>query len=431
MSARRRPRTQLRRVALLSVHTSPLAQPGTGDAGGMNVYIVNTARELARRGIEVDIFTRATASAQPPRTTPMPGVTVNHVPAGPYEGLNKNDLPEQLCSFTAGVLRAEARRPQRHWDLIHSHYWLSGQVGWSASQRWRVPLVHTFHTLAKVKNATLSEDDKPEPPARVTGEQQIADVATRLHANTTAEARELIDHYGAEADRIDIVPPGVDLDTYWPSGDPARAVARRDLGLGERDIAVAFVGRMQPAKGPDMVLRALADLADHDPELAERVVPMFVGGPSNADPHWLPKLAAQLGLANQARFLAPRQGQALADLYGAADIVAVPSHNESFGLVALEAQACGTPVVATKVGGLATAVDDGRSGLLVEGHDPSDWAAAIGALAGNSALRHRLSHGAVEHASRFSWGATADLLVDSYDEVLDEQRCRGLFAGVG
>ncbi|WP_025272712.1 D-inositol-3-phosphate glycosyltransferase [Haloglycomyces albus] len=421
MSPRRRHNTQLRRVALLSVHTSPLAQPGTGDAGGMNVYVLNTAKELSKRGVEVDIFTRATASTQPLSHRPMPGVTVYHVPAGPYEGLNKNDLPSQLCAFTAGVLRTEAHRPEHHWDLIHSHYWLSGQVGWVASERWGVPLVHTFHTLAKVKNASLSEDETPEPQARIIGEQQITDIATRLHANTCSEARELHSHYGADLQRIDIVPPGVNLDTYQPRTHDRIAATRRALGLDDHHIAIAFVGRIQPAKGPDTILKGIADLSRRRPELAGRLVPIFIGGPSNSDPYWLPKLAAELGLSDSAMFLDPRHGSALADLYGAVDMVAVPSHNESFGLVALEAQAGGTPVLATRTGGLTTAVADEYSGLLVDGHHPRRWANAIEALADNPSWRHRLGRGAREHSRGFSWSATAGKLIDSYGEMLRER----------
>ena len=212
----------LRRVALISMHTSPIAQPGTGDAGGMNVYVAETAQRLAARGIEVEIFTRATTSAQEPVFHPSPGVRVWHVPAGPFEGLSKADLPGQLCAFAAGVMREGARSPEGWFDVIHSHYWLSGQVGWLVSDRWRVPLVHTMHTMAKVKNAYLSADDLAEPPGRLIGEEQVVGAADVLVANTEQERQELISLYAADPARVRVVSPGVDLDLFSP-GDRAAA----------------------------------------------------------------------------------------------------------------------------------------------------------------------------------------------------------------
>nr|WP_232014124.1 D-inositol-3-phosphate glycosyltransferase [Glycomyces terrestris] len=401
----------VRRVAMVSVHTSPLAQPGTGDAGGMNVYVLNTARELARAGVEVEIFTRATSSEEPPTVEAAPGVLVHHLPAGPFEGLSKNDLPTQLCAFTGGLLRAEAHNRPGHYDLIHAHYWLSGQAAWVASERWNVPLVQTFHTLAKVKNAQLAEGDSPEPIGRVVGEEQITTEADLLIANTAAEAAELQHYYAADARRVEVVHPGVDLGVFRP-GD--RYAARQALGLPQDALVVAFVGRIQPAKAPDVLLRGLARLRETDPALAERIVPVFVGGPSNTDLYWLPKLAGELGLGDRVQWRSPRSGEALAQVYRAADAVAVPSYNESFGLVALEAQAAGTPVLAAKVGGLTTAVADGASGLLVDSHRAGDWADAIGRLMRDGALRERLAAGARSHAALFSWQATAEGLGAAY-----------------
>jgi len=212
----------IRRVAMLSVHTSPLEQPGTGDAGGLNVYVVEVAKRLAARNIEVEVFTRATTGGLPPEVELVPGVQVRHVTAGPYEGLGKEDLPGQLCAFAAGVMRAEAARPEGWYDLVHSHYWLSGQVGWLAADRWRVPLVHTMHTMARVKNTHLAKGDTPEPTGREIGEAQVVEAADRLVANTDGEARELIDLYDADPARVRVVPPGVDLGTFTP-GDTAAA----------------------------------------------------------------------------------------------------------------------------------------------------------------------------------------------------------------
>ncbi|HVL84995.1 MAG TPA: D-inositol-3-phosphate glycosyltransferase [Pseudonocardia sp.] len=408
--APRRPR----RVCVLSVHTSPLEQPGTGDAGGMNVYIVQTARRMAERGVEVEIFTRATSSEHAPVVELAPGVLVRHVAAGPYEGLGKNDLPAQLCAFTAGVLRAEAHHEPGHYDVIHSHYWLSGQVGWLARDRWGVPLVHSAHTLARVKNAALADGDAPEPVVRVIGEDQVVAEADRLVANTAAETRQLVELYRADPRRTVAIPPGVDLVRFAP-GD--RAAARRALGLPADAVVLAFVGRIQPLKAPDVLLRAAAALLRSHPGLRARLVVLVVGGPSGtglAEPTALQGLASALGLTDVVRFLPPQAGAALAGVYRAADTVAVPSHNESFGLVALEAQACGTPVVAARVGGLPVAVADGESGVLVPGHDPADWARALAGLVLDPARGERLARGAVAHAARFSWDATTDALLDTY-----------------
>lgn len=407
-----------RRVAVVSLHTSPLAQPGSGDAGGMNVYIVQTAKRMAQRDVQVEIFTRATSSELPPVAELAPGVLVHHVVAGPFGGLGKEDLASQLCAFTAGVLRDEARHEPGWYDVVHSHYWLSGQVGWLVRDRWGVPLVHTAHTLAKVKNAALAEGDRPEPLSRLVGEEQVARVADRLVASTESEATDLVSAYGADPDDVRTVAPGVDLATFTPCRD--REEVRAQLGLAPDDVVLTFVGRIQPLKAPDVLLRAAAVLLARRPELRDRLRVLVVGGPSGsglAEPRALAALARELGLGSTVRFLTPRGGADLADVYRAADVVAVPSHSESFGLVALEAQACGTPVVAARVGGLPTAVADGRSGVLVDGHDPGDWADALDRVAVDRAERQRLAAGAVEHAAVFSWDRTADALLAVYAEA--------------
>ncbi|GGS07958.1 D-inositol-3-phosphate glycosyltransferase [Micromonospora fulviviridis] len=419
-----------RRIATLSVHTSPLHQPGTGDAGGMNVYILEVARRLAEADVEVEIFTRATSGDLPPVVETAPGVSVRHVTAGPLEGLTKEELPGQLCAFTAGVLRAEAARPPGHYDLIHSHYWLSGQVGWLAKERWGVPLVHTAHTLAKVKNAQLAAGDRPEPKARVIGEEQVVAESDRLVANTRVEARDLIDRYAAEPARVAVVEPGVDLDRFRPApGDRDAAVlaARRRLGLPTSGYVVAFVGRIQPLKAPDVLIRAVAALREREPALADEVTVVICGGPSGSGldrPTALIELAGSLGVADRVRFLPPQTGDDLPALYRAADLVAVPSYNESFGLVALEAQACGTPVLAAAVGGLVTAVRDGISGVLIDGHDPVDWARALAHLLPERLRRAALGRGAERHARAFSWHRTASGLLAVYGEAIADHRAR-------
>jgi D-inositol-3-phosphate glycosyltransferase len=402
-----------KRVAMLSVHTSPLDVPGCGDAGGMTVYIVETARRLAQRGTAVEIFTRTTSSDQPPTVELEPGVTVRNVTAGPFEGLAKDDLPAQLCAFTAGVLRTEAYHDPGWYDVIHSHYWLSAQVGWLLRDRWGVPLVHSAHTLAKVKNQSLAEGDVPEPRARVIGEEQVVAEADRLIASTDQEAGQLIDLYGADPDRVCTVAPGVDLETFTPG---SRSAARTRLGLPMDAPTLLFVGRIQPLKAPDILLRAAHRLRVDLPDL--QVV--IVGGPSGsglAVPDWLTGLSRELDLVNTVRFVPPADRLTVAEYYRAADVTVVPSYNESFGLVALESQACGTPVVAAAVGGLTTAVANGVSGVLVDGHDPDRWAKSLAQLLTDPAELAHLRRHARAHATKFSWDRTTDGLLGAYREA--------------
>lgn len=414
-----------RRVAILSFHTSPLAQPGTGDAGGLNVYVLQAARRLARRGVEVEIFTRATHSSQPSVEEAGDGVLVRNIVAGPFEGLRKEDLPTQLCPFVAGVMSAEAGQAPGHYDLIHSHYWLSGQAGLVAAEHWGVPLVHTAHTLASVKNAVLATGDTPEPESRRIGEQQIVDAADRLVVNTTGERDELVGYYDADPANIDVVPPGADLEQYSPGTLRGTEQARRRLGLAQKSEVIAFVGRIQPLKAPDVIVRALAEIVRVQPHRDVRL--LVVGGPSGSGlerPSSLMDLADELGVADHVSFLAPRPPSELVDVYRAADIVAVPSYSESFGLVALEAQACGTPVVAAEVGGLPTAVAHGRTGLTVTGHDPADWAVTLSGLLDDDERRLAMSRAAPEHAAEFSWDSTADGLLAAYAGTMAAYRSR-------
>ena len=414
-----------RRVAMLSVHTSPLHQPGTGDAGGMNVYIVELAQRLAAINIEVVIFTRATTAALPPTVELAPGVLVRHVDAGPYEGLAKEDLPAQLCAFTHGVMQAWAGHRPGYYDLVHSHYWLSGHVGWLAAQRWGAPLVHAMHTMAKVKNANLADGDTPEPAARVIGETQIVAAADRLIANTSEEADELVRHYSADPDKVAVVHPGVNLDRFRPAD--GRAAARARLDLPQDALVPLFAGRIQPLKAPDILLRAVAVLLDTRPELRSRIVVPIVGGPSGsglAKPEGLQKLAARLGIADVVRFRPPVDQNQLADWFRAASLLVMPSYSESFGLVAIEAQAAGTPVLAAAVGGLPVAVREGRTGFLVRGHNPADYARVLSDFADDNTLQSRMGAAAARHAQSFGWDTAAAATADVYTAAMQSYRRR-------
>ncbi len=416
----RKPRGTHGRVAMISLHTSPLDQPGTGDAGGMNVYVVELSKRLAARNIAVEIYTRATSSSLPQTVEAHAGVLVHHVHAGPFEGLSKGELPGQMCVFAREVLRAEARHDQGWYDVIHSHYWLSGQVGALVRDRWGIPLAHSMHTMAKVKNDLLAEGDTPEPDIRVIGEQQVVEAADMLIANTDIEAKQLINLYDADAGRVEVVHPGVDLAMFRPS-----STARARLGLAQDAVVLMFAGRIQPLKAPDVLLRAVALLLERDPALRSRLVVPVVGGPSGSGlehPESVALLAASLGISDVVRFVPPVAQSELADWYAAATLVCVPSYNESFGLVAVEAQAAGTPVVAAAVGGLTTVVRDGSSGYLVEGHDPADYAAVMARIVDQPALRAELSRGAVVQAAEFTWDRTAERTVEVYRQAAQAMR---------
>lgn len=415
---------------MISMHTSPLEQPGIGDAGGMNVYIRNVASHLASRGVEVDVFTRATRASQGEVVEVEPGFRVINCIAGPFEGLSKESLPTQLAAFTGSVIafvRHEAELGRKGtedactrtgagvYDLIHSHYWLSGQIGWLLRDLWGVPLVHTAHTWAAVKNLGLADGDTPEPESRRICEQQIVDNADRIIVNTEEESAALIAAYDANPARLAVVAPGVDIERFTPGSDRATERSRRELGIPLRAKVIAFVGRLQMLKGPHILLRAAAELIRRHPEQNIRVV--ICGGPSGTGldrPDELHDLAESLGVSGYVRFLAPRPPEELVTVYQAADIIAVPSYNESFGLVALEAQGSGTPVVAARVGGLPLTVAEGVSGVLVDGHDPEDWTSALETLILDDDLRITMSEAAPAHAAVYSWEATVGTLNDEY-----------------
>jgi D-inositol-3-phosphate glycosyltransferase len=397
-----------RRVAMFSMHTSPLAQPGAGDGGGMNVYVRALASALARAGVECDVYTRAEHPAQPDIVEVEAGFRVMHVTAGPRAPVAKQELVELVEPFT---LAAEGMLLESDpVDVLHANYWLSGAVAHRLKHALDLPLVATFHTLARVK-ADAGVDDDPELRARI--EQEVITCSDLMLASTEDERVEISTLYDAATERIEIVTPGVDHTVFLP-GD--RDVAREQLGLdldGRR--MILFVGRIQPLKGLALAVRSLAALDD------PKVVLVIVGGPSGSDGEAelarTHGLAAELGIAHQVRFVPPQPHAALADFYRAADVCLVPSRTESFGLVALESAACGTPVVAASVGGLRTLVDHGRTGYLVDGRDPVDYATPVARLLGDRDHAAEMGATAAADSRRYSWSIAAARLRRLYADL--------------
>jgi D-inositol-3-phosphate glycosyltransferase len=407
------------RIAVLMVHTSPLEQPGIGDAGGMNIYVVESAQRMAAMGVSVDIFTRRTHASETEAVEISPGVRVRYFECG-HGTLTKEQLPAHISGLSREFLRL---LKNEKYDSIHSHYWISGKVAMPAAKELGIPLVHTMHTMARVKNLNLAEGETPEPMIRVQGETQVVAAANALVANTDAEAASLVSLYDACPDIVHVVSPGVDLYTFTPG--QGRSAAREHVGLPQDSLVVSFVGRIQPHKGPEVLIRATSELVKHSPLLRHKLIVNIIGGASGANTEEvdrLKELATWLAIDDVVRFAPPVPRADLAQWYRAADLVVVPSYSESFGLVALEAQACGTPVVATAVGGLRTAVADGISGVLVDGHDPKAWSSVIARLLQEPQRRVLLSMGAIEHASHFGWDATARGTLDIYDQVITESR---------
>jgi len=405
----------VRRLAVLSFHTSPLAQPGTGDGGGMNVYVRELSSALAGAGVECDVFTRSWQPGLPPVVEVEPGFRVHHVTAGPEASVAKEDLAQHLDQFTAGVLdRIDESGPP---DVIHANYWLSGVSGHLLKHRLELPLVSTFHTLARVK----AEEAAEEHDRRAREEAVVIGCSDAILASSADEAAQLERLYGAAPQRIEVVPPGVDHHLFSP-GD--RGAARSVLGLGEGPVLL-FAGRIQPLKGAEVAVRTLAALSQERPSdrAGPAVLPtlLLVGGPSGADGHAelarLHDLAARLGLQERVRFVPPQPHGRLALYYRAADVCLVPSRSESFGLVALEAAACGTPVVAAAVGGLRTLVSHGVSGFLVEGRDPRVYAAHVANLLEDPLLAAEMSVEASVRARRYRWSITAGRLRRLYADL--------------
>jgi len=396
----------VRRIAMLSAHTSPLAQPGSGDGGGMNVYVRSLAAALAAAGVECDVLTRAEDRRQPPIVELEPGVRVVHLRAGPLAPVDKRDLPGLVDPLVDAAREHLVENPG--FDGIHAHYWISGAVGHQLKHQLDLPLVTTFHTLGLTK-ATAGIADDPLERAHV--ERQIVACSDHLTASTADERSELVADYGADPDRVEVIPPGVDHSAFSP-GD--RVDARRRLQLPADRPLLLFVGRIQPLKGADLALRCLA-------ELPEEVTLAVVGGPSGAEgPAELDRLcalAANLGIAERVRWVRPQPHEALADWYRAADVCLVPSRSESFGLVALEAAACATPVVAANVGGLRSIVEHGRTGFLVDVRIASAFAEPVAELLADPARAREIGADAASHSLRYTWSITAARLRRAYADL--------------
>lgn len=396
-----------RRVAMLSVHTSPLAQPGAGDGGGMNVYVRSLASNLARAGVPCDVLTRAEHAEQPLVVEVERGFRVVHIGAGPVAPVRKQELLHLLDPFADATLSfiADQHVP---YDVLHANYWISGSVGHRLKHELDLPLVATFHTLDRVKaEAGVGED----PATRSWVEGEIINCADLMIAATDEERDQLVALYGAEHDRVEVVPPGVDHGVFVP-GD--QGAARRALGLDASAPVLLFVGRIQPLKGADLAVRCLAEV---EPD----VTLLVVGGPSGADGEAemlrLHELVDELGLHGRVRFVPPQPHDRLTAYYQAADVCLVPSRTESFGLVALEAAACGTPVVAADVGGLRSVVDDGHTGFLVEGRQSLDYAAPVDLLLSDRELARAMAASALARSSRYLWSIAAARLRRLYGDL--------------
>jgi D-inositol-3-phosphate glycosyltransferase len=397
------------------VHTSPLDQPGAGDAGGMNIYVVESAERMAAMGVSVDIFTRRHSPYLPDVVELSAGVRVRHLNIG-ANSATKEELPALIPNISDAFSKV---LEDEKYDVLHSHYWISGKVAMPAAKKFGIPLAHTMHTMARVKNMNLAEGERPEPMIRVQGETQVVAAANALIANTDAEAASLVSLYEACPDNVSVVSPGVDLYTF--TAGSGRKAAREAVGLPQDAHILAFVGRIQPHKGPEVLIRAVAEMLNHSPHLRPKLITVIMGGASGSglgEVERLKDLASWLNISDVVRFENPVPRAQIPQWYRAADLVCVPSYSESFGLVALEAQACGTPVVATAVGGLRTAVADGISGVLVDGHDPRAWSSVLARLIQEPQRRVLLSMGAIEHASHFGWDATARGTLDIYDRII-------------
>ena len=396
------------KIGVLSMHTCPLAPLGGWETGGMNVYVRELGRALAARGHSIDVFTRRQTTDVPDVVEYAPGARVIHIDAGPHRHVDKYDILDYLPDFACGIQRYRALTGASY-DLIHSHYWLSGRLGLLFADRWGVPLISTFHTLAQLKNRVAETSAEREQTVRFEIERRTMAASDRIVALTGVDRQQMIRHYG-EFSPIVVIPGGVDLQSFAPRRQSA---ARQELGLDATARSVLFVGRIQRLKGVEILVRAVAQL---DAQL------VIVGGRPGTSHESreiarLQHLAVRLGVADRTHFVGAVPHEQLPTYYAASDVVAMPSSYESFGLVAVEALACGTPVVATRVGGLRAIVHDGEAGLLVPWRDADLFAERLSRVLNDSALRTRLAANARASVLQFGWDRIAEEHVALYEEV--------------
>ena len=409
------------RIAMISVHTCPLATLGGKESGGMNVYVRDLTRELGRAGIGVDVFTRSQDEHQPHIKHDLGnGNRVFHIPAGAERPLPKTELFECVSEFVGGARLAAALLEERY-DLIHSHYWLSGLVARELRNWWGVPMVHMAHTLGAVKNRVAQSAQEHEPALRLEHEAMLPGWADKLVVSTESERAEVELISNTDNGHIAVIPPGVDLSVFHPYPQER---ARRELDIAADDKMLLFVGRIEPLKGIDTLLSALQLLEQSGDMPAHLCVSVIGGDPEkpletrHAELDKLMVLCKELGLSDMVTFLGRRAQETLHYYYASSDIVVMPSHHESFGMVALEAMACGTPVIASDVGGLAELVQDGETGFLVPGGDPAAMAERLRCMLSDQELLARLGRQAANYAERYDWKGITRQIMDLYESTL-------------
>ncbi|MCJ7736116.1 MAG: glycosyltransferase [Anaerolineae bacterium] len=408
------------RIALLSIHTCPLAVLGGKETGGMNVYVRDLAREYARRGHLVDVYTRA-QNPNLPRVSRRLGsrARVIHVPTGPEMPYDKHEVYDHLPEFVERV-EDRVRSEDIHYDILHSHYWLSGAAAYELRKLWGTPIVHMFHTLGKMKNIVAQRPEELETGRRIQTETDIVHFADALIAATPAEQRQLVDLYGADPERIHVISPGVDTERFYPL--PV-GHAKERIGICSGQKTILFVGRIEPLKGIDSLLRAIALVLDRRPQWRGKVCLPIIGGDpdrghENAEMERLQALRDELGIGDVVTFLGAKDQDTLPYYYSAAEMVVMPSDYESFGMVALEAMACGTPVIVSDVGGLAFLVKDGRTGYRVPARDVAGLADRILRLLDDDALRRTVGYRASCWAESYAWPNIAGEIEGVYAELL-------------
>jgi D-inositol-3-phosphate glycosyltransferase len=410
------------RIAMLSFHTCPLATLGGKDTGGMNVYVRDLSRELGRQGVGVDVFTRSQDEHQPHVKEDLGhGNRVIHIPAGPETPLPKTTLYQHVPEFVGGV-REFARAQGETYALVHAHYWLSGVAARSLRAFWHTPFIQMFHTLGEMKNRVAQNPDERESELRIQVETELLREADRVVAATPAERAQLEWLYRADMSRVTIIPPGVDVNLFYPR---PMAEAKQRIGIDPGMKMLLFAGRIEPLKGIGTLLQALGLLRQQGVGECRQLCLSIIGGEAdgnitskNAEMDRLQSLRQELGLADVVTFLGKQDQDALADYYAAAEAVVMPSHYESFGMVALEAMVCGTPVVASEVGGLAFLVRHGETGFHVPDQDPAALAEQVCRLITDTDLRAKMGEQAASYARGYAWPVIARRIIHLYAAVL-------------